>query len=52
MMMCSERVWTRTAGANLFRVAGSGDVVGKVSGEHQEGSGCREAVRLLERTKL
>jgi hypothetical protein len=47
-----ERVQTRTAGASPFRVAGSGDVVGKVSGERQEGSDRRETERLLERRKL
>jgi hypothetical protein len=47
-----EGVQTRTAGASPYRVAGSGDVVGKVSGERQEGSDRRETERLLERRKL
>jgi hypothetical protein len=47
-----KHVRTRAAGFGPFHVARLGRVVQRVSGEHQEGSGRREAVRLLERRKL
>jgi hypothetical protein len=47
-----KRVWMRAAGFGPFHVEGSGHVVRRAKGKHQEGIGRREAVRILERRKL